>query len=312
MRDQELLSKSGGIFRKKILALVVVLIIGGGIGAYFIFGDFFSRQNAEETIDVTQIPPPDLVPQSWLERHFGTTNVNDPKVGGIFGDPDGDRLTNYQEYLYGTDPLNRDTDGDLYFDGTEIAYGSNPLGEGARDESADIETTLRQYGIDINQEEIRQEFSEYFGIDRELYVNNYTLDDLTITDDHSPETINEYYQSFLSVTAYTNSPEVEAMTSTFFATTTPRQIQNFINAQTEVNRQMKELPVPAEIAPLHLIYLKNFDALLGMAKFALEQIEAGKVVGSGKFYPELSYILKMDDELAQLKKEIFDKYNIAM
>ncbi|MCL2018396.1 MAG: hypothetical protein FWG70_01445 [Oscillospiraceae bacterium] len=51
---------------------------------------------------------------------------NDGDGGDNDGDNDGDGLTNYEEYLYGTDPLNPDTDGDGIWDGDEIPLGLNP------------------------------------------------------------------------------------------------------------------------------------------------------------------------------------------
>jgi YD repeat-containing protein len=42
-------------------------------------------------------------------------------------DPDGDGLSNADEILHGTDPLNPDTDGDGFPDGLEVALGSDPL-----------------------------------------------------------------------------------------------------------------------------------------------------------------------------------------
>jgi chitodextrinase len=42
-------------------------------------------------------------------------------------DPDGDGLTNVQEFMHGTDPHNADTDGDGISDGQEVALGLNPL-----------------------------------------------------------------------------------------------------------------------------------------------------------------------------------------
>lgn len=49
------------------------------------------------------------------------------RVSDPHGDPDGDGLTNYQEYLHGTDPLNPDTDGGGENDGSEVKHGRDPL-----------------------------------------------------------------------------------------------------------------------------------------------------------------------------------------
>lgn len=45
----------------------------------------------------------------------------------IFQDSDQDGLSNDEEALYKTDPLNKDTDGDGYSDGVEVESGYNPL-----------------------------------------------------------------------------------------------------------------------------------------------------------------------------------------
>lgn len=48
-------------------------------------------------------------------------------------DPDHDGLTNAEETVWGTDPLNPDTDGDGFKDGEEVASGRNPLVPGPND-----------------------------------------------------------------------------------------------------------------------------------------------------------------------------------
>ena len=47
-------------------------------------------------------------------------------TGTVFADTDGDGLTDPEEVLYNTDPLNPDTDGDGVSDGDEVAQGSDP------------------------------------------------------------------------------------------------------------------------------------------------------------------------------------------
>ena len=56
-----------------------------------------------------------------------TVARRDPPVVDPNADPDLDFLTNYEEYLEGTDPNNSDTDGGGENDGSEVAMGQDAL-----------------------------------------------------------------------------------------------------------------------------------------------------------------------------------------
>jgi len=63
----------------------------------------------------------DGLPDDWEIGNFGSLNQT------AHGDPDGDGLSNINEYKYNTDPRNSDTDGDGYSDGDEVTAASDPL-----------------------------------------------------------------------------------------------------------------------------------------------------------------------------------------
>ncbi len=65
----------------------------------------------------------DGMPDDW--EIANGLDPNDPSDAGL--DPDGDGLTNLEEYQHGTDPHNWDTDGDGVSDLNEILGGSDPL-----------------------------------------------------------------------------------------------------------------------------------------------------------------------------------------
>ena len=63
----------------------------------------------------------DGLPDGWEVEH----NLNATSSSGVYGasgDPDGDELTNLEEYRLGANPRNADTDGDGIPDGEEVGY----------------------------------------------------------------------------------------------------------------------------------------------------------------------------------------------
>lgn len=83
-----------------------------------------------------------LILSSAAASAWGPTDPTDKDV-----DPDGDKLTNLEEFKAGTNPLNPDTDGGGCPDGWEVRYGLDPTNP--RDDISDIDgdgwTSHREY-----------------------------------------------------------------------------------------------------------------------------------------------------------------------
>lgn len=77
---------------------------------------------------------------------------NDATTNDIFNDADQDGLSNEEEKLYGTDPMNKDTDGDSYSDGVEVESGYDPLKPAPGDKLLKEESTTSV--ISTQEEEI--------------------------------------------------------------------------------------------------------------------------------------------------------------
>ena len=73
----------------------------------------------------------DGLPDYW-ESGYGLSTTDDSGDQGASGDPDGDGLTNAQEYDLGTHPLDPDTDHDGSNDGLEVERETDPLNPGSR------------------------------------------------------------------------------------------------------------------------------------------------------------------------------------
>ncbi len=107
----------------------------------------------------------DGMPDAWE-----TANGLDPLVDDAAGDPDGDGLTNLEEYQNGTDPQDADTDGDLMPDGWEVANGLDPLADDAgADPDGDGLSNLEEYRL---QTDPQNADSDGDGIDDGAEVGN--------------------------------------------------------------------------------------------------------------------------------------------
>jgi hypothetical protein len=90
-----------------------------------------AQPNTQTTaVPTVLLPPVDQQPQPTQAPVVEPTPVPTeiPQVVAAEGDTDGDGLSDAEEAVYGSDPLNRDYDGDGLSDGEEIyTYGTDPV-----------------------------------------------------------------------------------------------------------------------------------------------------------------------------------------
>lgn len=106
-----------------------------------VYGD---DQNEESTLTVPLAPADadgDGLPDDWEQAFL--QDVPDDQQGAD-DDPDGDGLTNLEEFQNGTDPNNPDSDGDGVDDGVELERGTNP--QDANSLPADLDLVWVDFG----------------------------------------------------------------------------------------------------------------------------------------------------------------------
>jgi hypothetical protein len=115
--------------------LALTCVLGTGTAAYDADPDNDGLTDPEELelgTDPWQADSDgDALPDGWeLDHYFNPLVNNDTDAvagNGANDNPDSDGLSNFAEYLNGTNPTNSMSDTDGTYDGTEVAQGSNPL-----------------------------------------------------------------------------------------------------------------------------------------------------------------------------------------
>ncbi len=106
------------------------LITGAGAGetTIVVTNSVINPDFTVEAYPTFRVHPPEDDDGDGMPNDYEIAKSLDPTdPSDAFFDNDGDALSNYNEFLWGTEPFVADTDGDTRPDGLEVDQGSNPL-----------------------------------------------------------------------------------------------------------------------------------------------------------------------------------------
>ena len=230
-----------------------------------------------------------ILPKEWLMKYFLTDDMDAVAVNGPDGDPDGDTLSNYQEYLFGTDPTKDDTDGDGYIDGYEIAFNLDPLGPGSL--SAEVENNyVKEFLVaneeyqDLAQDKILAQFEELLQPDRAVVMDFPEDRELVIIFDNSTEAFEKYFDETESI-ASAEPAEAEDVANNLFAFSV-EQLERYIQKLQAKENLLKAVSVPSELLNIHRVKIAGVRA----GRRIFEIVRDENLYGSNpQFWPDIFY-----------------------
>ena len=207
-------------------------------------------------------------------------------------DSDNDGLSDWEENVYGSDPLNSDSDGDGTLDGIEVAVGRNPTIVGPNDKlvliqdpnfatsSTDVDGLRKEFftkflaaqGDEIRETTYRDLIK---GFNPKKYTPTNEYADLNITGDNSPEALRAYGNAFgiiidkyTSVHSLRTEEEILADGLKTKNDETLKELQLLTAVYQKFSLDLRALKTPSGLAPSHLLIVNGYDGmsrgLLGM------------------------------------------------
>jgi hypothetical protein len=108
--------------KSSIFVFAFLVIFGSIIGVVI---KLTSGNSPQAATTQEQAQSAAAIPGWWYSEHFGVS-VCEQDNCKLESDPDGDKLTNAQEYFYSTNPTNKDTNANGNTDGEDVAFGYAP------------------------------------------------------------------------------------------------------------------------------------------------------------------------------------------
>ncbi|OGE76996.1 MAG: hypothetical protein A3C85_04785 [Candidatus Doudnabacteria bacterium RIFCSPHIGHO2_02_FULL_48_21] len=274
----ELLFRGGNVpkFRKFFIPIGIFIIALATASAFY----FFSKNAGNADNQTANSTGPRTLPKSWLVKYFLTEDENAPHVGGPASDPDNDVLSNYLEYMYGTDPTKEDTDNDGEIDSFEVAFGRNPNGEGMLALGASQKDLIKDYIAsseklsDFTEEKVLGEIQEMFNPDQQVALDLPQDREIILTKQNDVPAFEKYYNETKDLTAVAED-EGGAIAQRLFDNMTDEEINVYIARLEAAQQTLLQTPVPAQIVNIHKLKIAGLRAGIKLFELARDNYQPG-------------------------------------
>lgn len=236
------------------------------------------------------------LPAEWVSKYFLTEDENAPHVGGASGDPDGDILTNIQEYMYGTNPTKDDTDGDGDIDSYEIAFGQNPNGEGrlvlsnqAKRHFTDLIEGSEEYS-EFSRANLSAQIHKLLKTDQTPVVLDLPNDsELILSRPNDPAAFKKYFEETVDLMA-ADTADYQNVQARLFDGMSDEEIDFYIQKLEAVEKILKQTPVPSQIVNIHKYKIAAIRS--GIRMFELVRDQYDPEIAGSQFWADLfSYMV---------------------
>jgi len=200
------------------------------------------------------------LPGWWLKDNFGASTCSQD-ICKTDADPDGDKLTNAQEFYYHSDPNKKDTNNNGLNDGEDVAAGFDPSkpGKVTFEEAASDDSVVGESLV--FDKDIKQMFAEDISPDK-VRVPEPDANLIKISNDDSKQAVASYVKSSISIInknfpdgydlqnfagTQNNSMKAIAELSNLSVPQTALQMQKYLLSFFQILPSVAQMPSQAEL-----------------------------------------------------------------
>ncbi|MEO8065612.1 MAG: hypothetical protein ABI643_02010 [Candidatus Doudnabacteria bacterium] len=224
----------------------VIFVLGVGIVLY----KNHNQPKIQSAVVETAAEP---IP-GWWYKHFFNSSVCDQDSCKPESDPDNDKLSNLQEYYYGTEPLNPRTVGDKLSDGELVSQGFDPSKTGHQtfDETLNPDNIMGE-SLVFNTD-VKQIIGSLTDITK-VKLPEIKTQDVIVSGDNSKQAVADYLNRVnLAAFKYFNF-NVEQSLKTAQITGSSDEIDNIKFRAARLLIDLKTISVPKDAVQLHKYYI---------------------------------------------------------